>query len=304
MSPDKNAIQIAVAQGGVIRLDQALECGLGTESITRRVRSGHWQRISRSAYRLVDVDSPGQRVRAAVAVLPQAVASHETAAELHSIPRLPTGRAVVTVPSKTTHSFPGVIIHRTRDLADTHTTVVSGLPVTTIPRTIVDLAAQLHPRHLEAIVDDLTASRRLDIAELSNLVKSVARKGKPGSASLRRLIGTRQDRRVAAASRLERLGLAVLIDAGLPQPRMEYPAPWDETRRLDAAYPDAKVGIEWDSTTWHTQVAAFQRDRVRDRQALLHSWRVFRFTWHDVTEQPYDVVATIRSALKVPHPSR
>lgn len=300
MSPDKNAIQVAISQGGVIRLDQALTCGISAESITRRLRSGQWQRIARSAYRLLDMGNPSQRVRAAVAVLPKAIASHESAAELHIVPRMATGKAIVTVHSKTTHSFPGVIIHRTRDLAESHTTVVDGLPVTTLARTIVDLAAKLHPRHLEAIVDDLVTSKRLDLEELSDLATSIARRGKPGSSVMRDLIAEFQGRDIPFASRLERLGLAVLLNAGLPRPSLEHPAPWDRTKRIDAAYPDQKVGIEWDSKAWHAQAAAFQRDRVRDRQALLQGWRVFRFTWHDVTERPHDVVAAIRTALDIP----
>ena len=200
-----------------------------------------------------------------------------------------------------THTFPGVTIHRTRDLVDGHTTVIEGLPITTIPRTVVDLSAKLHPRHLAAIVDDLVASKRLDLDELTCLAASIARRGKTGSTTLRCLIDERGDGEIAIASRLERRGLAVLLDAGLPHPVLEHPAPWSESQRIDAAYPEEKVGIEWDSMRWHTQVAAFQRDRVRDRLALLKGWRVFRFTWHDVTERPSDVVATIRAALNVPH---
>jgi hypothetical protein len=247
------------------------------------------------------MDEPLDRVRAAIATLPQAVASHETAAELHAIPRLQTGKAVVTVHSKTTHSFPGVVVHRTRDLADDHITAVNGVRATTLGRTVVDLSATLHPRHVEAIVDDLVALNRLDPEEFAELVGSVARRGKPGSSALRDLIAERNASGIPFASRLERIGLAVLLDAGLSRPRTEYPAPWDDTKRLDVAYPQARVGIEWDSRRWHSQADAFHRDRMRDRQALLHDWRVFRFTWVDVTERPHEVVATIRRALSLPH---
>ncbi|MEA2000535.1 MAG: type IV toxin-antitoxin system AbiEi family antitoxin domain-containing protein [Actinomycetota bacterium] len=300
MDTDNEALRVAASQGGVIRLDQALGYGISNSAISRRVHSGQWQRIARSVYRLIDMEDPRDRVRAAIAGLPQAVASHETAAELHRVARLPAGRAVVTVHAKTTHTFPGVTVHRTRDLGKDHTTAIDGLPVTTLPRTIIDLSAKLHPGHLAAIVDDLVASKRLDVDKLSDLAASIARRGKPGSTTLRSLISEREGSGIAIASRLERRGLAVLLDAGLPRPTIEHPAPWDETRRLDAAYPDAKIGIEWDSTRWHTLVTAFQRDRVRDRLALLEGWRVFRFTWDDVTERPYDVVATIRTALNSP----
>lgn len=304
MSIYNEALRVAASQGGVIRLDQALGYGITNSAISRRVHRGSWQRIARSVYRLIDMQEPRDLVRAAIAALPQAVASHETAAEMHRIARLPKGKAVVTVHAKTTHTFPGVTIHRTRDLAESHMTVAEGLPVTTLPRTIVDLSANLHPSHLAAIVDDLVASKRLNLDRLSCLAASVARRGKAGSTTLRSLLNERDDAEISIASRLERRGLTVLLDAGLPRPVLEYPAPWNESRRIDAAYPDARIGIEWDSMSWHTQVAAFQRDRVRDRLALLEGWRVFRFTWHDVTERPFDVVATIRTALSAPHSAK
>ena len=297
MNAESNALQLAAQQGGVIRRDQAIACGISASSISRRIHKGHWQRIGRSIYRIVEMNKPLDRVRAAVAALPGAVASHETAAELHSMRRLPTGRAVVTVHSRTTHDFPGVVVHRTRDLDDGHTVAIDGICVTSRARTIVDLSAQLHPRHLEAIVDDLVAAKRLDPIELSDLVAEIARRGKAGSTTLRDLIAERQTSGVPFASRLERRGLSVILDAGLPRPEIEYPAPWDPTKRLDAAYPAIRVGIEWDSRRWHTQVAAFDSDRHRDRNALLQGWRVFRFTWQDVTGRPHEVVRTIRTAL-------
>jgi hypothetical protein len=189
-------------------------------------------------------------------------------------------------------------VHRTTDLDTSHFTTENGLPVTTLCRTVIDLAGRLHPRHLELIIDDLVAARRLDLSDFEAMVDGIARRGKPGSQILRLLLSERTSDDAGLASRLERLGLKVLTDAGLPTPETEYPAPWNAAERIDAAYPSAKLGIEWDSKRWHTQVAAFQADRKRDRMALLEGWRVFRFTWQDVTELPYEVVDTIRTALK------
>lgn len=289
---------IAASQGGVLRRDQVLACGICRSTMDRYIRTGNWTRISRGVYQVIDMDGRDHRIRAAIAALPNAVVSHETAAEIRSIPHLPRGLATVLVHSRTTHVFPGVVVHRTGDLDPSHLTQEDGLPVTTLERTLIDLSGRLHPRHLEFVVDDLVAAKRLDLTELGAIVESIARRGKSGSQSLRTLLSGRIADDAGLASRLERLGLKVLADAGLPTPEVEYPAPWDTTKRIDAAYPSAKIGIEWDSKRWHTQVAGFQRDRERDRHALLEGWRVFRFTWHDVTEVPWDVVGTIRSALE------
>ena len=154
---------IAVEQGGVLRLDQALECGLCRSTVGRYAAEGTWKRVARGVYRVVDMDGADQRVRAAIAALPHAVASHETAAEMRSIPHLRRGLASVMVHSRTTHVFPGVVVHRTTDLDPTHVTDLTGVPVTTLERTIVDLAGRLHPKHLEFIVDDLIAAKRVQL---------------------------------------------------------------------------------------------------------------------------------------------
>jgi very-short-patch-repair endonuclease len=60
-------------------------------------------------------------------------------------------------------------------------------------------------------------------------------------------------------------------------------------RRFDDAYPDHRLAIEWDGRRkYHGQFAAFEADRLRDREALLNGWRVVRFTWNDVNNRPQD----------------
>lgn len=297
MTPDQSALAIATRQGGVIDRRQALACGLSRSAIDRRVESGDWMRVRRSVYRLIDLTEPKDLLRAAVGVLPSAVVSHESAAEIHRIPAVATGRAVVSVHSRSTHVFPGVTVHRNHDLAASHVVEIDDLPVTTVPRTIVDLGLVLNHRHLRRVVDDLIAAQRMTVEQLSATFEQVAKRGKPGAKSLRRILEERGVGPEANATTLELLGLRVLRDGGIADPIIEYPIPWDSTRRFDAAYPAERVGIEWDSRRWHGLIDAFERDRRRDRAALLHGWRVFRFTWQDVTERPGEVVETVQIAL-------
>lgn len=297
MTPDASALARAARQGGVIHRRQALECGLSATTIDRRVRSGDWKRVMRSVYRLIDMDRPGDLLRAAVGVLPSAVVSHESAAEIHRIPMVEAGRAVVSVHTRTTHRFPGVIVHRNHDLAATHVVEIDDLPVTTIPRTLIDLGTVLTEGHLRRVVDDVIGMQRVTVQDLALAFDQIAKRGKPGATAFRRILDERGTGPGANATTLERLGLRVLREAGLPDPEIEYPIPWNRVRRFDAAYPRERVSIEWDSRRWHGLIDAFERDRRRDREALLHGWTVFRFTWVDVTERPAEVVETIATAL-------
>ncbi len=222
MRSDALLLDLAVRQGGVIREEQALTRGLSKGAIFHRLKTGQWRRVARSTYRLIGMSDGLSRTRAAVTSLPGAVASHETAAEIHSIPHVRRGMAVVTVHSQTTHSFPDVVVHRSHDLSPDHIDLFDDLPVTNLPRTIVDLAALLRRRHLAMILDDLIASKRVTIDDVQGVASIVIRRGKPGSAVLRGLIEERRSMPNSNASRLEISGLATIRDALLPEPEMEY----------------------------------------------------------------------------------
>lgn len=297
MNPDRALADVAASQGGAIRREQALRSGLSKGQIDRRVRDQRWTQLGRFGYRIIDMPGPMNLVRAAVATLPDAVVSHDSAAEMHDLPKLRRGVASVLVHSRTTHVFPGVTVHRCHDLQVEHVVEINGLPVTSVPRTVVDLSRFLTVRHLTAVLDSVVADRRAGVDEVQAVVDRVARKGKPGITKIRWIL---EERELGPrhGTPLERLGADVLRNGGLPDARFEFPIPWSPERRFDAAYPDARLAIEWDSRRWHELTEAFARDRERDRQALLHGWRVVRFTWVDVVRTPADVVQTVQRLLQ------
>ena len=299
MNPDRAATALSVRQGGILRRDQALAFGLTRGQIARRVEDGRWRRLGTYGYRLIEMSDPLDQVRAAIAALPDAVVSHHTAGELHGLARLPSGIASVSVHARTTHWFPGVEVHRSQDIQPAHLTEVDGLPITTIPRTIVDLAAVLTQRHLAIVVDEALAEGQTSVGQARLVLDEVARRGKPGVRALRKVLDIRSPG-PERGSQLERFGARVLIGGGLAEPEYEFPIPWATDRRFDAAYPHRSLGIEWDSRRWHSQVDAIARDRARDREAVLHGWRVLRFTWEDLTQHPNEVVDTVRRALEQP----
>lgn len=107
---------------------------------------------------------------------------------------------------------------------------------------------------------------------------------------------------VHPTSELERLLLKVLRDGGLPEPVREYDAPWDRNApgRVDFAYPWVRAIMEGDSRRWHTRERDFEVDRRRDRLAQLAGWDVFRFTWHELKNDPDEVVSTMDQVLRKP----
>jgi very-short-patch-repair endonuclease len=291
-------LQLASEQGGVIRRDQASGAGFTQDQIDWRVSTGEWKRITNGGYRLIEMLGNLDILRSAATVLPRATVSHFSAAEFHGLWGVPRRTVSVTVPSKTTHTFPGIRVFRNDDLLAEHLSTMRALQVTTLERTIVDLAAAISRRRLEIVLDDLLAQDRCHIADLRVVLDSVARRGKPGVTAMRALL---DDRSIddENRSRLERAGNLLLVAGRFDGYVCEFPMPWAPNRRFDVAFPALRIAIEWDSIRWHTQKQRFQSDRERDRRAIEHGWRVLRFTWRDVTEDPSGTIETIRTVLAI-----
>jgi very-short-patch-repair endonuclease len=57
------------------------------------------------------------------------------------------------------------------------------------------------------------------------------------------------------------------------------------------------VAVEVDGWAWHTDPERFRRDRQRQNALVLAGWTVLRFTWHDLTHRPTEMIAEVRAAL-------
>lgn len=296
MNRPNTILDIANDQGGVVRRDQALGVGMTRSKIAHRLRSGEWQPAGRGGYRVFDMKGKRNLVKAATAVLPNAVASHFSAAALLDISYVPKREVSVTVDSKTTHTFPGVRVFRNQDMATDHWFTHEGIPTTTVDRTVLDLAATMHPKLLARSIDELFAERRCTLEGLTNILESVARRGKPGVSNLRSVLEDRGEDGTSG-TKLERAGVSLLVSFGFTGFVREYPIPWTDDKRFDVAFPLQRLAIEWDSYRWHTQEERFRADRERDRLAVEHGWRTLRFAWHDVHDTPWVVVESIRSVL-------
>jgi hypothetical protein len=237
-------------------------------------------------------------LRAATLALPEAVVSHEAAAQLHELPEVPRDRPTVTVGRSTAHEFSVVTVRRSDDLRTSHCTEVDGLPVTTVARTVVDLAAVLSPPGLERALEGAVGARRVTHREVRQVLEQVARRGKPGVGQLRDLLDLREMEPEMGYSELERRFVVLVREAGMALPESQVGVPWLKSwERVDFAYVDRKLAIELDGSTWHTDPAAWERDRRRDQLAAAAGWQVVRFTWRQVVDDADSVIATLRSVL-------
>jgi very-short-patch-repair endonuclease len=299
-------VDVAIAaraerQHGCFSLRQAYEQGADRTMADRRIRAGRWLQEAEDVFRL-----PGSpkswKCRlwiAALALGPEAVVSHEAAAALHGLATFRAGPVTLTVPHADVRIGHVGTCHQSRRLYPEHITVIDGLRVTTVARTLIDLAADYRMARMEHVVDDALAARKLNLPNLCVTFDDIACRGRRGTKLMRRILQARQPGYVAPQSRAESLLLRVLRQGGLPRPvlQLPHPAPEFDGRRVDGAYVAARVLIEVDSRRWHTQAAALQRDHERDFAAKRVGWDTYRFCWADLTERPEWVVEQLAIAL-------
>ena len=231
---------------------------------------------------------------------PGAVVSHRSAGALWRVRDTAAARVDVTVP-RAQRSRAGLRVHRAVLPAD-EVTIRRGIPVTSAPRTLLDLASVILPRQLERAIEEAEALRLADPLSLSDLV--ARHDGRPGVPALRRVLDSWRVGATLTRSELEERFLAFLDARGLARPEVnawvETAAGWFE---VDCLWRPARVIVELDGYTRHGTRAAFERDRARDRALQAAGWRVIRVTWRQLHEQPRLVAAELQAVLMQLSPS-
>ena len=301
MGLSHQVIALAADNGGYLTREQLKTLGLSPSAIDRMIRAADLVSVSAGVYRVIPSEDSIDLLFGALLALPDAVVSHQSALHLLKFPVLPDLVPTVTVPSHTTHQFPGVTVRRAHDLQDRHALTVNGLRTTNGPRSLFDYAGIVPYEAFVAVAEPAILTGKVKAGDLTRVCTELSRKGKRGSRSVQEFLGVQSGR---PSTPLEVLGRRILKRAGLPRPVPEFPIPWSRGKRFDDAYPKHRFAIEWDSSRWHLGRGAAQRDRERDRLALLHGWVVARFTWDDVANRPADVAREIRQILNQRKPSR
>ncbi len=233
---------------------------------------------------------------AVLACGPGAVLSHVSAAALHRLLSTARANVEVTIPRRAGLSRPGINVHRSTCLSDNDRTVVRGVPCTSVPRTLVDLAAVVSRPVLERACDQAEILRLVDWSAMYELLGTV--RGRPGVRRLRVVIGTGDVGHAVPRSELERRFLALCRKAGLPMPAVnQWLTVAGEEMQVDFVWHGPRAIVETDGFRTHGTRRAFQEDRRRDRLLGLAGWRVVRFTWDDVTDDSDHVTRVLHGLL-------
>ena len=301
MDISHRVVETALRNGGSITSAEIQALGASREWLARRTTDGWLERCGPGTYRLPGAESDWHSTLAAACHRLGGVVSHESAAQLHGMPRLRRGLVIVSVPVRRSNRYPGVDVRQKTDLSPEQVTYAKRLPVTTPARTIIDLAEQLGVKRLSRLVDSSVAGGLTSYDSVLTLFEQLARRGKPGTRTMRAVMESRGAEGGPDPSELEHRLLELIDRASLPPPTREFSAPWltPTNGRVDLAYLENRLVIEADSRRWHQLADAFLTDRERDNRAQLAGWRVLRFTWWDIEQRPEYVVMMIRQALSL-----
>jgi len=284
---------LAQMQHGVVAHRQLIELGLGPDAVQHRVDRARLHRVHIGAYAVGHrlLSGHGRWMAAVLSCGPAAMLSYRCAAALWCL--LPTNsrRLDVTVPGGSRRGPAGVAVHRARRLDPEDRGEHDGIPVTSVARTLLDLAGVVDRRRLQSALEAAERLRLFDLAALDRTIKRG--RTRPGARMLREALGEYRDPPFTR-SELERRFLGLCRAAGLPAPSVNT---WVAGGEADMAWPDQRVVVELDSHTFHATGAAFERDRRRDAALQLAGYTALRVTDRRLAREPDVVMRDVATAL-------
>jgi len=286
---------VAGGQHGVVTRAELLRENVSPQQITHRLRAGSLIREHRGVYR-VGHRAPSVEARYLAAVRAGgegALLSGRAAGHLFGLLKGPAPPPEVTAPTE--RRVTGVRTRRCRQMDPREATTFRGIPVTTVTRVLVDLAAELPPPQLARACHEAGVLHGTTPTQVEAVL--ARRPNSRGAANLRMIL--RGEVRVTLST-LERAFLALLRDAGLPLPETNRSA---GGRRVDCRWPQERVTVELDGYRYHHSRHAWEQDRRREREARARGDEFRRYTYGDVFEEPRFVLQELRGLLPARRPA-
>ena len=294
---DAPIAKLARRQYGVVARRQLLDGGLSEEEVDLRIRSGRLHRVHAGVYAVGHTLIPrqGRWMAAVLASGPEAILSHLSAAALWMIRPNSRSRVDVTVPHRSRSSK--AICRHLSHVPPDERTVEEGIPVTSVHRTIFDLAATTSIEEVIAMIKEAEYQNRYDRLSLWDLLARYP--NKRGSRNLRFALGRLKEEPMGRKlSRLEERFAPFLRHHRLPVPRFNDWILLEKKRcQVDCHWPGTGQIVELDGWEGHSTRSAFRDDRARDRALRVAGYSVTRLTWNQLDDEPEAIAEDLRVLL-------
>lgn len=290
---------LGTTQGYVVTRDQALQSN-GESTVRWKVETGLWVRRQRGVYQ---VDRRPQtwleKVWAAVLAGGHgSLASHRTALLIWGLDGLSDAPVEVTVPYSNRPVPAGVIVHRTRRVQDEDE--VTGLPVTSVPRTLLDCAGCLPEIIVTKAVDSAVRQGLTSFTELYDFASLRGGRGVRGTKRLRHVASAYESDSVPG-SPAESEALFHIRNSSLPQPVLQQEFATRNGRRMpDFFWPELNKAAEVDGLGTHSSADALDDDLSRQNDLLELGVELRRFSARQVRRDPSRFINDLRRYLDPP----
>jgi very-short-patch-repair endonuclease len=230
---------------------------------------------------------------AVLACGPDAMLSHRAAIALWELRPSPSGPIDVTVPGRRRKGQEGIRVHNVRSLHPDDRTAVDGIPVTAIHRALLDYAEVARFQQLRLALDAAERRELFDSYELARLYGRA--QGRHGLRALKAAVAAFQGPAPWTQSELERQFLALIREAGLPEPRTNV---FVEGFLVDVWWPGPRLAIELDGYDFHKGRGKFNSDRLQDTKLQLADCMTIRITQPRIENQPRELLADVARGLR------
>jgi hypothetical protein len=291
----RRLVRWAAAQHGVIAYSQLIAIGCSSGAIDHAVTTQRLHRLHRGVYAVGHprVSREGQFMAAVLTCGPNAVLSHWSAAEHWGL--LQRRRALIAI-SAPTHRRASKLVrpHWIPRMHHSERTRRNRIPITTVPRTLLDLAAAAPEWQLRRAVNEAERRGLLNQRAIKETLER--HRGRPGTPALRDVIAAVDPQTHRSRSDLEVDFLKLCRRFGLPIPVLNGKI---EGYEVDVHWPGTKVIVELDTWDYHGTSGSFESDRRRDAHLASMGYTVIRVTGTWMDTDPAGVAATIRRLLQI-----
>lgn len=296
---DHQVSELAPKQRFLVTRTQVLALGGSDAGINRRVSSGQWRVVQPGVYQVDQRHSvwEDQVLSAVLAAGDGAVASHRAALILWGLDGISSAPVEITAPYSHNPVPSGTIVHRTRRPVEA--TLIVGIPVSTIERTLLDMAAVLRPLAASKAFESAFRRRLTTVDRMFAFLKERGGRGVRGTRMARRILNNRRDD-TPTDSGAETEALYLMRRAGLPEPILQHRITTldGETIRLDFYWALLRKAIEIDGLDAHDSADKLDSDLQRQNKLMDLGIELRRFSARRIRRHPDDFIAEVRRFLE------
>jgi hypothetical protein len=288
---------LRAARHCVITFDQLRALGLSADEIDYRADVGRLHRKYTEVFAVGRPDLPldGVFLAAVLACGPDAILSHRSALRKWGLRGGGTYRVDVTAP-RSIKPKRGIRLHRPLHLDALDTSIVDGIPITSIAQTLLDVAAPSYRFNVGKLLHEAAVQELLDMRAIwAVLARS------PRAPGARRLDWASREEVPFTRSELEEAALSLFRSFSVPEPETNEWV-WDGEKLVEIDFLWRKLGliVEVDGGRYHSTRWRRRQDAAKTAALRAQGWTVIRFADVEINVTPAQVAAPVLAALPGP----